>query len=1776
MHLKVVQCQTPPYIQNGTRSNMETTLFTSGMSVKYTCDPGSVLLGEATVFCTGSGTWSSPAPRCKVMRCHAPPRVVNATYSYHESSASRDGIFVNYTCEPGYNLIGRATLYCTASGMWNLPAPRCEDNCGPPARLHFAELADKFKDMNSFAVNTTVNYVCRPGYAKDPGLKASVTCLGNQTWSEVPEFCKKKSCGHPKEPKNGQLIVPKDLLLGSTVSYTCDEGYRRIGVSSRRCVISNRRVIWTGDVPFCQLIPCYPPPEVPHGRRTGMHKDDFYYGDSVTYTCEKGYPLHGTASIHCTTKDGKNGVWSGQVYCGVVQCQAPPDILNGTRSNMEAKVFTNGTTVKYTCDPGSILIGEATVYCMASGTWSSPAPRCKVVRCHAPPHVDNATYSYHESSAFRDGIFVNYTCEPGYTLTGGATLYCTASGTWNLPAPRCEGSCGPPMRLSFAELANKYQENNSFPVGTTVNYVCRPGYAKHPGLRASVTCLTSQKWAEAQEFCRRRSCGYPGDPENGRSIITDDILLGSTVHYTCDEGHKRIGQTSRQCVVSGRRVMWTGEVPLCLRISCSPPPDVPHGKHSGRYREDFSFATSVTYTCEEGYPMVGNASIHCTTKDGINGVWSDRVYCGVAECPHPVVESGRIVTGHSNTYTPKHKVTFDCNAGHVKVGSGEMYCQVDGTWEPPPPHCELVVQCQTPPYIQNGTRSNMETTLFTSGMSVKYTCDPGSVLLGEATIFCTGSGTWSSPAPRCKVGNCGPPIKLNFAELANKDQENNSFPVGTTVNYVCRRGYAKHPGLKASVKCLTGQKWAEAQEFCRRRSCGYPGEPENGRLIVPDGLLLGSTVNYICDEGHKQIGQSSRQCVVSGRQVMWTGELPLCQRISCSLPPDVPHGKHSGKYREDFSFATSVTYTCEEGYPMVGNASIHCTTKDGINGVWSDRVYCGGVVTGCERPKILNGRTVGFQVWFNPMERITFECDHGHMLKGNRTTQCQFDGTWNPPVPVCARGCPALPEIAHGKADTEILEDFAYGSSVTYHCETGYELTGAPTIHCLSSGSWDQPAPQCKDRQCCPAPPEIAHGKADTEILEDFAYGSSVTYHCETGYELTGAPTIHCLSSGSWDQPAAQLMRCPLPPRVLHGEYIGKNFTLGSSVFYICDTGYSLFGEHVVTCILGGSSAANWSDPPKCKGCPAPPEIAHGKADTEILEDFAYGSSVTYHCETGYDLTGATTIHCLSSGSWNQPAPKCKGRQFTGCVRPDIQNGRIAGSQALFKPTEIITLECNSGYKLKGNHTTACQFDGTWNPPVPMCARVQCQPPPSVYYGSHSNADSAVFTNGMSVNYSCEPGYILIGAATLYCTESGEWFPTTPHCEGEDSGFPGEESGEENLNSKIHPSSSNFFKFIPEIYPTLHPSFMSHCPSPPEIDNGHYSDQALSIFPVDITVWYSCFTGYRLIGKPSITCTESGAWSLPLPYCEATKCVSPEIQNGRTSGFQMLFNPMELITLECDPGYILKGNHTIQCQFDGTWNPPVPICARVMCCPIHPWIVHRDYIGKNIILGDSVFYICDAGYSLVVEHEIKEIRQAAFFQPQLQCQDDKSFLPGCPAPPEIAHGKPDTETLQGFAYGSSLTYHCDTGYFLTGAATIHCLPSGSWDQPVPQCKDGQFTGCSQPEIQNGKTITSQALFQSMERITLECDPGYILKGSNMIQCQSDGTWNPPVPTCAMGYNIAVIGIGSVVGILLLLVISGIIWMVVRKQKKIYYTQANVREISESPDSQVQYSSNGQP
>ncbi|NWI48252.1 DAF factor, partial [Picathartes gymnocephalus] len=96
--------------------------------------------------------------------------------------------------------------------------------CGAPPNLTFAELSKEYRNQLEFAVGDTVRYSCRPGHSRRPRVPQTLTCLPNHTWSEALEFCKRKKCSYPETPRNGRVVVLTDLLFGSTVSHTCDEG----------------------------------------------------------------------------------------------------------------------------------------------------------------------------------------------------------------------------------------------------------------------------------------------------------------------------------------------------------------------------------------------------------------------------------------------------------------------------------------------------------------------------------------------------------------------------------------------------------------------------------------------------------------------------------------------------------------------------------------------------------------------------------------------------------------------------------------------------------------------------------------------------------------------------------------------------------------------------------------------------------------------------------------------------------------------------------------------------------------------------------------------------------------------------------------------------------------------------------------------------------------------------------------------------------------------------------------------------------------------------------------------------------------------------------------------------------------------------------------------------------------------------------------------------------------------------------------------------------------
>lgn len=60
---------------------------------------------------------------------------------------------------------------------------------------------------------------------------------------------------------------------------------------------------------------------------------------------------------------------------------------------------------------------------------------------------------------------------------------------------------------------------------------------------------------------------------------------------------------------------------------------------------------------------------------------------------------------------------------------------------------------------------------------------------------------------------------------------------------------------------------------------------------------------------------------------------------------------------------------------------------------------------------------------------------------------------------------------------------------------------------------------------------------------------------------------------------------CFEPGLVRNGTRIGAELKLGSTVTYYCDSGYTLEGEAILTCVMGADSKPTWNKPkPVCIG----------------------------------------------------------------------------------------------------------------------------------------------------------------------------------------------------------------------------------------------------------------------------------------------------------------------------------------------------------------------------------------------------------------------------------------------------------------------------------------------------------------------------------------------------------------------------------------------------------------
>ncbi|XP_021029605.1 complement decay-accelerating factor [Mus caroli] len=243
--------------------------------------------------------------------CGPPPDIPNARPILGRHSKFAEQSKVTYSCSNGFKQIPDKSniVVCLENSCFSIVMLTLLESCDAPERLSFASLKKEYLNMNFFPVGTIVEYECRPGFRKQPQLPGKSTCLENLVWSPVAQFCKKKSCPNPKDLNNGHINIPTGILFGSEINFSCNPGYRLVGVSSTFCSVTGNTVDWDDEFPVCTEIHCPEPPKINNGVMRG--ESDFYtYSQVVTYSCDKGFILVGNASIYCTVSKSDVGQWS--------------------------------------------------------------------------------------------------------------------------------------------------------------------------------------------------------------------------------------------------------------------------------------------------------------------------------------------------------------------------------------------------------------------------------------------------------------------------------------------------------------------------------------------------------------------------------------------------------------------------------------------------------------------------------------------------------------------------------------------------------------------------------------------------------------------------------------------------------------------------------------------------------------------------------------------------------------------------------------------------------------------------------------------------------------------------------------------------------------------------------------------------------------------------------------------------------------------------------------------------------------------------------------------------------------------------------------------------------------------------------------------------------------------------------------------------------------------------------------------------------------------------
>uniref|UniRef100_A0A3B3SC19 Seizure related 6 homolog like n=1 Tax=Paramormyrops kingsleyae TaxID=1676925 RepID=A0A3B3SC19_9TELE len=296
--------------------------------------------------------------------------------------------------------------------------------------------------------------------------------------------------------------------------------------------------------------------------------------------------------------------------------------------------------------------------------------------------------------------------------------------------------------------------------------------------------------------------------------------------------------------------------------------------------------------------------------------------------------------------------------------------------------------------------------------------------------------------------------------------------------------------------------------------------------------------------------------------------------------------------------------------------------------------------------------------------------------------------------------------------------------------------------------------------------PYIQNGNFSTSD-PTYGVGAVVQFSCDPGHSLEqGPPVIECINArdpywndteplckalcgGDLSGPSGVILSPNWPEWYGEGEDCSWRIHVGEEKRILLDVQLLNLSDSDMVTILDGDEGT-----------------------TRILGQYVGGTSPFKLSSSSPDLT--ITFHSDPAGlvfgkgegfiinymevSRNDSCPDL----------PEIQNGWKTTSHAALVRGSRITYQCDPGYDLVGKETLICQVDLTWSTQPPFCEKIMyCSDPGHVEHSTRSLSDPKLLV-GTTIQYTCNPGYILQGGAIITCygREPGTpvWTSHLPHC----------------------------------------------------------------------------------------------------------------------------------------------------------------------------------------------------------------------------------------------------------------------------------------------------------------------------------------------------------------------------------------------------------------------------